>query len=65
MLFNHEQWHESKVKPLIWDDLIMYAKMAWARVITFVKISAYSVEALLKGFIQTWGIGKSFVDEID
>lgn len=23
-LFHHEQWHESKMKDLIWDDLINY-----------------------------------------
>ena len=29
-VFNHEQWHESKVKHRIWDQLIIYAK-AWRR----------------------------------
>ena len=38
-VFNQERWHESKVKYLIWDDPIMYAEMAWARVVKFVKIS--------------------------
>ena len=42
-MFNQEQWDESKMKHLIWDNLIMYAKIAWARVIKFV----YSTEALL------------------
>ena len=52
--FNHEQWLESKMKHLIWDDLIMYVKATWARVVKFVKISTYLVKALLKGFDQTW-----------
>ena len=39
-LFNQDQRHESKVKHLIWDDLIMNAKIAWARVVKLVKISA-------------------------
>ena len=39
--FGKEQWHESKVKHLDWDDFIIYAKLAWARVVKFVKISAY------------------------
>ena len=32
-VFNHEQWHESKVKHRIWDELIIYAKVTWDRVI--------------------------------
>lgn len=48
MIFNCEQWREIKGKYLMWDDLIMYAKIAWVRVIRLVKISAYSAEALLK-----------------
>ena len=54
-LFNNEQWHESKVKYLIWDDLLMYAKVAWERVVNFVKISIYLAEALRVGFDQTRG----------
>lgn len=34
----------------MWDDLVMYAKVTWARVVNYVKISAYLVEALIKGF---------------
>lgn len=45
-----------KVKHLIWDNLIMYAKVAWARVVKFVKISIYLAKALLKGFDQSWGV---------
>ena len=33
----------------------MYAKVAWVRVVKFVKINSYFAEALLKGFDQTWG----------
>lgn len=29
-VFNQEQWHNSKVKHIIWDNLIMHAKVAWA-----------------------------------
>lgn len=32
----------------------MYAKVAWERVVRFIKISAYLAKALLKGFNQTW-----------
>ena len=31
-VFNCEQWHESKVKHHIWDELIIYAKAAWESV---------------------------------
>lgn len=31
-VFNQEQWHESEVNDLIWDDLILYATIAWERV---------------------------------
>lgn len=30
---HHEQWHESKMNHLLRDDLIMYAKVDWARVV--------------------------------
>jgi len=32
-VFNHEQWHESNVKHRNWYGLIIYAKVAWQRVI--------------------------------
>ena len=43
------------MKHLIWDGLIIYAKVAWARVARFVEISVYLTKALLKGFDKTWG----------
>ena len=49
-MFYHEQWHQSKMR-----HLIMCSKVAWARVVKFVKINAYLAEALLKGFDQTLG----------
>ena len=54
-VFNHEQWHASKFKHRIWDKLIVYAKVAWERVIKQIKISSYSAKAMLQGFDQTWG----------
>lgn len=35
--------------------LIMYAKVARARVVKFVEINGYLVEGLFKGFDETWG----------
>lgn len=49
-VFNQEQCHKVNVKHIIWDNIIVHAKVAWARVVQFVKISAYQTEALLKGF---------------
>ena len=54
-VFNQIQWHEAKVKQQIWDALILYAKTAWKRVVTQVKISSFSKEAMLRGFDKTWG----------
>jgi hypothetical protein len=54
-VFNYEHWHESKVKHRIWDELIIYAKAAWERVIKHIKISSFSTVAMLQGFDQTWG----------
>lgn len=34
-----------KPKYLIWDECIVYAKMAWATVIEYAKISVFSTEA--------------------
>jgi hypothetical protein len=55
MVFNHKQWHETRVKHHIWDELILYAKVAWERVLKHIKISAFSALALLQGFDNTWG----------
>lgn len=52
-VFNHEQCRESKMKHLIWDDLVMYAKVAWIRMVKFAEINVYLSEALLKGFDET------------
>ena len=54
-VFKHEQWHESKVKHQIWNELITYAKVAWEQVINQTKISSFSFMAMLQGFDQTWG----------
>lgn len=32
-----------------------YAKVAWEKVVKYVNVSVFSAEALLKGFVQTWG----------
>ena len=52
-VFNHEQRHESNIKHRVWDDLNMYAKVAWKWLIKQVKISSFSVVALLEGFDKT------------
>ena len=57
-VFNQEQWHVSKVKHLIWDNLVMDAKIVWARVVKFVKICAYLAKPLPKGSTKTWGARK-------
>jgi hypothetical protein len=36
------------MKDLIWNKLVMYAKVALEQVLLFVKISAYLVEAFTK-----------------
>ena len=54
-VFNQEQWHVSRVMHHIWDELIMYAKAACNRVVTLIKFSKFSVEALLQDFDKTWG----------
>ena len=54
-VFNQEQWHESKVKARIWDELLMYAHTAWQRVLKLIKISRFSAMAILNGFDRTWG----------
>ena len=54
-IFNHEQWHETRVKHRIWDELILYAKSAWERVLKQIKISKFLMVGLLQSFDQTWG----------
>ena len=54
-VFNQEHWHKSKVKQRIWDELMIYAKVAWTRVLEQIKISSFSAVAMLQGFDKTWG----------
>jgi hypothetical protein len=54
-VFNQEQWHLSKVKHKIWDELIIYAQVAWKRVLEQVKKKSYLTETLVHGFDKTWG----------
>lgn len=56
MVFNCGQlsWCESKVKHLICDDLITYAKMAWARVTEIVN-NIRLAQALLKALTKYGG----------
>ena len=52
-VFNQEQWHESKVKAHIWDELLMYAHRASQRVLKLFKISRSLAMAILNGFDRT------------
>ena len=52
-VFNREHWHMTKVKHYIWDEFILYGKMAWKRVVELIKISSFSAVALLQGFDKT------------
>ena len=54
-VFDHEQWHEAKVEHQIWDELIMYAREAWKKVLKQIKVSSFSAVAMLQGFDKTWG----------
>ena len=48
-VFNWEQWHKSKIKHLVWNDLIMYTKAAWERVVKYVFLG----KALFPSFDNT------------
>lgn len=61
-VFNQEEWLESKVKHVIWNELNLYTKVAWVRVVKLIDISIYLVEGLLKGFDETWDPRGFFVD---
>ena len=63
-MFNHVEWHLSKVKHRIWDELIIYAKTAWKRVVEQIRISRFLATAFLQGFDKSWGLGVSFVEGI-
>ena len=54
-MFNQVEWHLSRVKHRIWDELIIYAKAAWKRVVEQIRISRFSATALLLAFDRTWG----------
>ena len=52
-VFNHEQWHESKVKHRIWDELIIYVEAAWERVLKQIKINNLFVVTMLQDIDET------------
>ena len=54
-MFNQAQWHESKIKHYILDELIIYAKSAWKRAMTQIKNSSFYAMAMLQGVDKTWG----------
>ena len=54
-VFNHEQWQASKIKQIIWDGLIIYAKAAWNRMLETIKINSFPTVAMIQGFDKTWG----------
>jgi hypothetical protein len=63
-VFNHGQWHESKVKQRIWDKFIIFAKVTWNQVIEQIKISSFSAAAMLQGFDKLGVLGTTFVEGI-
>jgi hypothetical protein len=52
-VFNREQWHEAEVKHKIWDELIIYVKATWKRVLKQIKTSSFSTVAMLQGIDKT------------
>ena len=54
-VFKREQWHETKVKHRIWEELIYYAMAAWKRVLEDIKTCRFSEVAIFLGFDKTWG----------
>lgn len=56
-VFNQEQCHNSKVKNLVWSDLILYTKVAWERGwLSLLQILCFLAEALFEGFDETWSV---------
>ena len=50
---NHEQLHEFRVEYLVWEDLIMYAKVYdKERLVKYVTNCIFSANALLQGLHQ-------------
>ena len=52
-MFNYEEWHESKMKHQIWNELIFYAMSAWEMVKKLIKTSSFSALAIIQGFDKT------------
>ena len=51
-----KQCHDSKVKHLIWNDLVLYTTVAWESAVKFAIVSAFLAEGLFQGFDETWGV---------
>ncbi len=54
-VFNHEQWHETKVKHQIWEEIIYYAMAAWKLILEDIKVCRFLEVAILLGFDKIWG----------
>ena len=55
-VFNHEEWHKSKMKHRIWYELIFYVISAWKKINKLIKTSRFSALAIIQGFDKTWGL---------
>ena len=61
-VFNQTQWHEARVKQRIWNELIIYSKMAWKRVNELIKINNFwrwrcFVVLIGRGVLVTFCVG--------
>ena len=56
-MFNHEQWHASKVKWLFWDDGIIDGVMVWARILKYIKTCPSMEDGLLVLYIDLGHLG--------
>lgn len=60
-VLNKEQWHEHETRPIIWVDLIMYTKVAWAKDVNKIEIKAH-LNAFLRGLMKRGVLGMCFVE---
>ena len=63
-MFKQEQWHEVKTKHINWDDLIMYAKVAWVRVVNLLRLISIKLKPFLIVSMKLEAVEMFFIDGI-
>lgn len=64
-VFNQKQWHELKVKNLIWEECIIYGKAAWVKTLKHIERSPLAKAFITGELTRLEGGARSYVVTMD